>query len=144
MQRIIEDMEKALCCIPLDIHASQLPHSAQASAVLNSQFHNNHSRSKISLGNAYDVDNSASKATLKTASQEQLRDITTSSNLVKRLMSTVSRITKIPGMAEVCLKFLVSYHVYYQFQFCFLGCYFLKFYDVCTRIPKDHLSSVIS
>lgn len=102
MQRIIDDMEKALCCIPMD---SQLPLQDSNPAAQSSQLHKNYSRLKSSVGNGYEVEQTVSRDRIKTPTQEQqVTGTNSSSNLVNRLMCTVSRITKITGLAEVCTR----------------------------------------
>lgn len=99
MLRIIEDMEKALCCLPLD--ACQSTPSGQASSkqtVAQSNARCMSSKSRNNSGHS----ESLNKDRTRTLHQEQDDELQNSSqNLVGRLLSTVSRITKITGIPEV-------------------------------------------
>lgn len=95
MQRIIDDMEKVLCSIPANTNQWSPP------TKLVSSHHRAPSRTRTSLPFAGDNDHIHSKEKVSPKSQEPKETHSASSpDLVNRLLSTVSRITKITGLPE--------------------------------------------
>lgn len=108
MLRIIEDMEKALCCLPLDTcHNTPSGQTSSKQTVPQSKARCLSAKSRKSVDHIGDHCESSIKDRTKILHSERdnvpLQD--NSQNLVDRLLSTVSHITKITGIPEVYIFF---------------------------------------
>ncbi|XP_034244596.1 uncharacterized protein LOC117647123 [Thrips palmi] len=102
MLRIIDDMEKALCCLPLDAcHSTPSGQTSSKQTALQPNARCSSSKPRYSMDHISDHSESLSKDRTKILHPEQDNVLQENSpNLVGRLLSTVSRITKIAGMPE--------------------------------------------